>query len=127
MLLFDIRLQNDADAARFFGAYSEVLELKYGQRSNLLRRPNFFSFDTPEDGVYLRCAASDCLVLEGGTRAMFDHFTMEMGWPSGPAVPMKPDESRIKVTAFPIAPALIADAGRPMQLPGTVSQMPSAL
>jgi hypothetical protein len=115
MLVFDIRLQNDADAARFFGAYSEVLELKYGQRTNLLRRPNFFSFDTPEDGVFLRCAASDCLILEGGSRAMFDHFTMEMGWPGGPAVPIKPDESRVKVTAFPIASGLVADAGRPMQ------------
>ena len=115
MLVFDIRLQNEADAARFFGAYSEVLELKYGQRTNLLRRPNFFSFDTPEDGVFLRCAASDCFVLEGGTRPMFDHFTMEMGWPGGPAAPMKPDDSRVKVTAFPMSPGLVADAGRPMQ------------
>ena len=72
LLLFDVRLASDADAARFFGAYSEVLELKYDQRTNLLRRPNFFSFDTPEDGVFLRCAGSDCLILEGGTRPMFD-------------------------------------------------------
>jgi hypothetical protein len=115
MVVFDIRLQSDADAARFFGAYSEVLELKYAQRTNLLRRPNFFSFDTPEDGVFLRCAGSDCLILEGGSRAMFDHLTMEIGWPSGPAVPMKPDESRVKVTAIPIAPALIAGADQPMQ------------
>ena len=53
LLVFRIRLATDADAARFFGAYSEVLEMKYGTRTNLLRRPNFFSFDTPEDGVFL--------------------------------------------------------------------------
>ena len=75
MLLFDIRLASDADAARFFGAYSEVLELKYDHRTNLLRRPNFFSFDTPEDGVFVRCMGTDCLVLEGGSRLMFDHLT----------------------------------------------------
>ena len=44
-----------------------------------MRRPNFFSFDTPEDGVFLRCMDSDCFVLEGGSRAMFDRLTMEMG------------------------------------------------
>ena len=113
LLLFDVRLASDADAARFFGAYSEVLELKYDKRTNLLRRPNFFSFDTPEGGVFLRCVPSDCLVLEGGSRVMFDRLTMEMGWPGGPAVPVKPGESRVKVTAFPISPGLIADAGRP--------------
>ena len=90
LLLFRVRLASDADAARFFGAYSEVLELKYDQRTNLMRRPNFFSFDTPEDGVFLRCVGTDCLVLEGGTRAMFDHLTREMGWPAGPVVPVRP-------------------------------------
>ena len=74
---------SDADAARFFGAYSEVLELKYDQRSNLLRRPNFFSFDTPEDGVFVRCVDTDCFVLEGGTRSMFDHLTIGNGMARG--------------------------------------------
>jgi hypothetical protein len=115
MLEFRIHLANEADAARFFGAYSEVLDAKYMQRTNLMRRPNFFSFDTPEDGVYLRCMNSDCFILEGGTRAMFDHMTMEMGWPAGPVVPVNPGDSHLKETAFPILPQLIADAGRPMQ------------
>ncbi|HWF13540.1 MAG TPA: hypothetical protein VG272_07375 [Candidatus Acidoferrales bacterium] len=115
MLEFRVHLANDADAARFFGAYSEVLDAKYSSRSNLMRRPNFFSFDTPEDGVFLRCMNSDCFVLEGGTRTMFDHMTMEMGWPAGPVVPMNPGDPRLKETAFPIYPALIADAGQPMQ------------
>jgi hypothetical protein len=114
MLEFRVHLANDADAARFFGAYSEVLDAKYSQKTNLMRRPNFFSFDTLEDGVYLRCMNSDCFALEGGTRTMFDHMTMEMGWPAGPVVPMNPGDLHMKETALPIFPALVADAGRPM-------------
>ena len=113
LLIFRVRLGGEADAARFFGAYSEVLESKYDTRSNLMRRPNFFSFDTPEDGVFLRCVGTDCLVLEGGSRMVFDHLTMELGWPVGPVVPVKPGESRVKVTMIPVFPGMIADAGRP--------------
>lgn len=101
LLIFRVRLGSDADAARFFGAYSELLESKYDTRTNLMRRPNFFSFDTPEDGVFLRCMASDCLILEGSSRVVFDHLTMEMGWPGSPIVPIKPGEPRVKVTLFP--------------------------
>jgi len=115
LLLLRIHLTSDAGAARFFGAYSELLELKYDQRTNLMRRPNYFSFDTPEDGVFVRCADSDCLILEGGNRAAFDHLTSEMGWPAGPAVPAKPSDSHVDVTEFPLFPELIADAGRRMQ------------
>jgi hypothetical protein len=117
LMVFRVRLSSDDDAARFFGAYSEVLELKYGQRSTLLRRPNFFSFDTPEDGVFLRCMSSDCFVLEGGTRAMFDHMTMEMGWPAGPVVPVNPSDPHVNMTEFPIEPSFIASvgAGQPTQ------------
>lgn len=113
LLLFDVRLASDADAARFFGAYSEVLELKYDKRTNLLRRPNFFSFDTPESGVFVRCMASDCLVLEGGNRIMFDHLATGMGWPGGPPVPVKPGETHLKEATIPMAGRLIADAGQP--------------
>jgi hypothetical protein len=101
LLIFRVRLGSDADAARFFGAYSEVLEAKYDTRTNLMRRPNFFSFDTPEDGVFLRCVGSDCLVLEGSNRVVFDHLTLELGWPGGPLVPVKPGEPRVKNTKFP--------------------------
>jgi hypothetical protein len=113
LLIFRLRLGSDADAARFLGAYSEVLESKYDTRTNLMRRPNFFSFDTPEEGVFLRCVGADCLVLEGGSRAVFDHLTLEMGWPGGPVAPVKPGESRIKLAALPIFLNVIADAGRP--------------
>ncbi len=115
LLEFRVRLANDADAARFFGAYSEILETKYSQRTNLMRRPNFFSFDTPEDGVFVRCKDSDCFILEGGTRAMFDRMTMEMGWPAGPVVPVNPSDPHINQTESLISPRLLADAGQPMQ------------
>lgn len=113
LLVFRLHLASDDDAARFFGAYSELLELKYDSRTNLMRRPNFFSFDTPEDSVFLRCVDSDCFVLEGGNRSMFDRLTAEMGWPAGPAVPMNPSETHIKETAFPVSPGLLPEAGRP--------------
>jgi hypothetical protein len=115
LLLFRVHLADDAGAARFFGAYSEILELKYGQRTNLMRRPNFFSFDTPEDGVFLRCANSDCLILEGGTRAMFDRLTAETGWPAGPVVPVNPSDPRVNETMLQFVPGSIADGGRPTQ------------
>ena len=104
LLLFRIRLGTDAGAAQFFGAYSEALELKYNERSKLLRRPNFFSFDTPEGGVFLRCVADDCLILEGGERQVFDHLTRELRWPANPAVPERLGESRLKVAMFPVLP-----------------------
>ena len=111
MLIFRVHLANDADAARFFGAYGEVLESKYDTRTNLMRRPNFFSFDTPDDGVFLRCVGTDFFILEGASRAVFDHLTLEMGWPAGPVIPVKPGESRIKVTMFPL----------PTQFPGSLN------
>jgi hypothetical protein len=115
LLEFRIHLGSDAGAARFFGGYSEILEMKYDRRTNLMRRPNYFSFDTQEDGVFLRCMDSDCFILEGGNRAMFDRLTMEMGWPAGPVVPMNPSDSHVHETAFPIYPSLIADGDRPIQ------------
>ena len=111
LLEFRIRLSSDADAARFFGAYSELLELKYAQRTNLMRRPNFFSFDTPEDGVFIRCMASDCFILEGGTRSLFDRMTAEIGWPAGPTVPVNPSEPHVNQTGILTEPPLVAAAG----------------
>jgi hypothetical protein len=80
-----------------------------------MRRPNFFSFDTPEDGVLLRCVDSDCFILEGGNRAMFDRLTIEMGWPAGPVVPLNPSDPHVRETVIPIYPNLVADTCQPMQ------------
>lgn len=114
LLEFRIRFAGDAAADRFLGAYSELLGLKYDQRTNLKRGPGFTSFDTPEDGVFVRCNSSDCFVLEGGTRELFERLTKAMGWPAMTAAPKSARIPRAKETALPIWAGLIAGAGRPM-------------
>jgi hypothetical protein len=79
LLVTRLRLSNAENAARFFGLYSELLERKHEQRSNLFRRPNYFSFDTPDGGVFLRCAGNDCVILEGGDRALFVEINKQIG------------------------------------------------
>ena len=85
-----LRLSNTAEAVRFFGQYSEVLEKKYDERSKLFRRPNFFSFDSMDGGVNLRCLEAECLSVEGTTRAVFDGVTKAIGWPASPEAPLDP-------------------------------------
>jgi hypothetical protein len=87
LLVFLLALNSDAHATRFFGAYSEVLELKDTTRSNPLRQPEFYSFDTPDGGVFLRCVASECLDVEGADRIVFDRLTHAIGWSAIPDVP----------------------------------------
>ena len=85
-----LRLSSTAEAARFFGQYSEALEKKYDERSKLFRRPNFFSFDSMEGGVYLRCLEAECLSVEGTVRPVFDGVTKAIGWPTSPEPPLDP-------------------------------------
>ena len=61
-----------------------MLELKDKVRSDLMRRPNYFSFETPDGGVSLRCFANQCLSAEGATRETFAAITRAAGWPAGP-------------------------------------------
>ena len=89
ILITRLKLANAEFTGRFFGQYSEALETKYGQRSNLFRRPAYFSFDTPEGGVFLRCAETECVTLEGGDQALFLKLNKELGW--GP-IPEQPKE-----------------------------------
>ncbi len=84
LLVFRLRLASDADAARFFGGYSEALELKYDKRRELFRRPNYFSFESEEGGVFLRCVADECLSAEGTSREVFERIARAIGWPPGP-------------------------------------------
>jgi len=85
-----LHLDNDEHAARFFGQYSEALEKKYAERSKLLRRPNFFSFDTPDGGVFLDCLGDECVTMEGTTRDIFDAFTKSLNWPLAPQPANRP-------------------------------------
>jgi hypothetical protein len=78
LLISRLHFSSQVHAARFFGQYSELLEKKHEQRTNLFRRPDFFSFDTPDGGVFLRCTPADCLVLEGGDRALFVELNKQL-------------------------------------------------
>jgi hypothetical protein len=84
LLAIRIHLDSAEHAARFFGQYSEALEKKHAERESLFRRPAFFSFESPDGGVYLRCLAEECVTLEGATREQFDAFTKLLEWPAAP-------------------------------------------
>lgn len=87
LLITRERLATHEQSERFFGQYSEALEKKHENRSNLFRKPNFFSFDTPDGGVFLRCFENECVTLEGGDRALFLRLNKELQWPPVPEQP----------------------------------------
>jgi len=87
ILVTRLHLDSEEHAARFFGQYSEALEEKHAQRSNLMRRPNFFQFETLDGSAFLYCFGESCVTMEGGTRKLFDAFTKALDWPSAPPPP----------------------------------------
>jgi hypothetical protein len=87
LLITRERLATEEQAQRFFAQYSEALEKKHDTRSNLFRKPAFFSFDTPDGGVFLRCVERECVTLEGGDRPLFLKLNKELHWPLVPEVP----------------------------------------
>lgn len=89
ILVTRLHLNDEEHAARFFGQYSEALEKKYAERAHLLRRPNFFSFDSPDGGVFLDCLGNECVTMEGAARNIFDAFTKSLNWPLAPQPPEK--------------------------------------
>lgn len=99
LLATHIRLSDAETAARFFGQYSEVLELKHDKRANLLRQPNFFSFNTLEGGVFIRCQGRECITLEGGDRPLFLQWLKSLDWPGLPDDSQK-SRTEIKTTAL---------------------------
>jgi hypothetical protein len=95
-LVFRIALDNPEDAARFFGQYSELLELKHTDRKELYRRPNFFQFQTEAGGVFLHCAATTCLIVENAARETFENINRAAALPAAPsptAADAKPPQS----------------------------------
>jgi hypothetical protein len=94
---------NADDAARVFGRYSEALELKYKLHNELFRRPNYFQFHTETGGVYLRCLAIQCLVVEGASRETYDDITRAIDWPVAPA----PAEMGPPHTTAQLSPRLV--------------------
>jgi len=89
MLATPVVAPSEEAASRFFGRYSEALEKKYSERSRLLRRPNFFSFETPDGGVFIRCVATDCITIEGADRKVFAQWNSDLKWPPLPETAAK--------------------------------------
>src|ERR1700723_920272 len=84
-LVFRLALDSPEDAARFFGQYSEVLELKHTGRTALLRRPNYFEFKSEDSGGrVLSCVSTTCLAVEGTNRETFDKINKALGWDLAP-------------------------------------------
>jgi hypothetical protein len=96
------RLTSQEQAERFFGQYSEALEKKHTQRTNLFRKPDFFSFDTPDGGgVFLRCYERECVTLEGGDRTLFIQFHKQLEWGPAPEAPKPLSKSAKEIASSP--------------------------
>jgi hypothetical protein len=82
VLVTRLRLADEEQTRQFFEKYSQALLKKHGTQANVRRKPNFLSFDTPDGGVFFRCAGKECVTVEGTTRAVFDALNKAMGWPA---------------------------------------------
>jgi hypothetical protein len=111
LLVSRLHLSSQENAARFFGQYSELLEKKHEQRSNLFRRPNFFSFETPDGSVFLRCTETDCLVVEGGDRPLFVEINKQLGFGPVPEPDLKPGVTSAR-TVENVPAAAVTSASR---------------
>lgn len=100
LLVLRLRLASGEDAAHFFGNYSEALELKYPERKELFRQPNFFQFSTGQGDVFLRCFGNECLVVEGIGRNVFEGINRALGWPAAPVRPRRLREKPVSVAAL---------------------------
>jgi hypothetical protein len=87
VLIARLRLDSEEHASQFFGQYSEALEKKHDARENESRLSNFLSFNTADGGVFLRCVGTECVSVEGTSRALFDGINGMIGWPAAPEVP----------------------------------------
>jgi len=90
LLITRLHVASPEQTARFFSRYSELLEKKHPQATDLFRRPGFFSFDTLNGGVFLHCGELDCVVLEGGDRALFVEINKQVGLGAIPEPEQKP-------------------------------------
>ena len=100
VLVTRVNWSSGVQAARFFGQYSEALEKKHAERSNLFRRPSFFSFSTPDGDVFLHCADTECLTVEGATRVVFDAVNKAASFPPAEIPPVDPAKPQNNVTTF---------------------------
>ena len=114
LLVVHFHASSEEGAARLFGGLSETLEKKYAKRTSLLRRPNYFSFDTADGGVFLRCAGQDCVTLENGDRKLFDALVRALGWPANPEAPALPGDKAAPAKAAAIVQLPVLDLFSPV-------------
>ena len=105
LLVYRLHLANATDASRMFDGLSQTLQARYEKHSNLLLRPNYLQMDTPEGGVFLRCAGGDCMYVDGANRETYDVITRELGWPDAPGAAGKnTEEKRTRIVPAAILP-----------------------
>ncbi len=88
-LVFVLDMDTVDDAARFFGQYSSALEMKYPGRTNIVRQPNFFEFQTDGGSVFVKHQGTQCLVVEEASQDIFNKIDQAINWPT--ATPPSPD------------------------------------
>jgi hypothetical protein len=108
LLFIRLKLTDEAAATRFFEAYLKLLEKKDEARTAESRRQNFFSFNTPDGGVFLRCYGAECLIAEGATQAIFDAMLNAVRWPPAPPAIPKSDKPSITVQQRAVSPGAAA-------------------
>ncbi|HXY01881.1 MAG TPA: hypothetical protein VEI54_13235 [Candidatus Limnocylindrales bacterium] len=86
MLFTRVRFNTEAFAGEFFAAYSDAMAKKYPSRNHVASADEYLSFDAPDATVFFRCAAKECVSLEGGSEALFSQWTKKIGWPSATKV-----------------------------------------
>jgi hypothetical protein len=96
LLVIRLKLADAPAGTRFFEAYCNLLEKKDEKRTAESRRQNFYSFNAPDGGVFLRCQGDECLIAEGATREIFDAMTGALRWP--PAPPAIPESDQPGIT-----------------------------
>lgn len=77
-------LQTTEQAGQFFQGYSEALNKKYAQQTNVARHDELLSFDTPDGAVFFRCVDKDCITVEGANRAIFLSLNKSLNWRAVP-------------------------------------------
>lgn len=112
-VVFIVDMDNEDDAARFFGQYSSALEMKYKTRTSLDREPNFFSFQTDGGSVFVKHQGTQCLVVEEASRETFDKIDQATMWsvpslPNGPSDQAMPSGLVENVKTAPARNAMLA-------------------
>lgn len=70
-------LDNEKDAAEFFGAYRRVIEKKDGLTPPASKGSEFAAFSN----AYIGCVQARCLSIEGADQPTYERIEQKLGWP----------------------------------------------